>query len=489
MKFGTDGVRGVARHRTHHRVRPPPWPRRGSCPDGVERRSTRRRRWRHPRVDRMLDACARRRVPRRRRRRGVARRRAHPDGRLRGATSRCARRGRVGLAQSRITTTGSSCSRSAGSSSPTTSSSASRPSSSRSLPRGDRRSRLRCADVDGDHRRVRRPRAAAPSRVAASTGCASCSTRRTVLHRVVGPEVLRAAGADVIVIARSPGRAQHQRRMRRHGSRRTSPRRCCEHGADVGVALDGDADRLIAVDHTGSVVDGDHIIAIVAADLLAKGELRDDTVVVTVMTNLGFRLAMREAGINVVETAVGDRYVLEALAAGGYSLGGEQSRPRHLRRPCHDRRRRADRRSRCSTPSRRSGRPLAELSSAAMTSLPQVLVNVVVARRRPGRRRRARRRDRAVERSLGWRRPGPRSSERHRAARPGDGRGADARCRTGRRRRPRRASLRRQLPRLRGPVPAARDRTGSGSLCEPCAASSGSSAGRRRGPTPDGGLS
>jgi phosphoglucosamine mutase len=95
--------------------------------------------------------------------------------------------------------------------------------------------------------------------------------------------------------------------------------------AHVGVALDGDADRLIAVDERGDVVDGDHIIAVCADDLRQRGRLRDDTVVVTVMTNLGFRLAMRDAGINVVETPVGDRYVLEALAAGGYSLGGEQS--------------------------------------------------------------------------------------------------------------------------------------------------------------------
>ena len=95
--------------------------------------------------------------------------------------------------------------------------------------------------------------------------------------------------------------------------------------AHVGIALDGDADRLIAVDEQGQVVDGDHIIAICATDLRARGLLHDDTVVVTVMTNLGFRLAMEEAGITVVETPVGDRYVLEALAAGGYSLGGEQS--------------------------------------------------------------------------------------------------------------------------------------------------------------------
>ena len=198
---------------------------------------------------------------------------------------------------------------------------------------------------------------------------------------VVGPEVLRSAGADVIVVADSP-----DGRNINDGCGATVPSYVAAavlaHGADIGVALDGDADRLIAVDHTGSVVDGDHIIAIVARDLLAKGELRHDTVVVTVMTNLGFRLAMSNAGIHVVETGVGDRYVLEALAEGGYSLGGEQSG--HVIFADH-----------ATTGDgvltalalldavKRSGQPLAELSAAAMTPLPQVLVNVVVAHRAP----------------------------------------------------------------------------------------------------------
>jgi len=140
----------------------------------------------------------------------------------------------------------------------------------------------------------------------------------------VAPEVLRASGAEVIVIAAEPDGQNINA-----GCGATVPGTVAaavlQHGADVGVALDGDADRLIAVDHTGTVVDGDHIIAITATDLQAQGELSNDTVVVTVMTNLGFRLAMRDAGIEVVETAVGDRYVLQALAAGGHSLGGEQS--------------------------------------------------------------------------------------------------------------------------------------------------------------------
>jgi phosphoglucosamine mutase len=152
--------------------------------------------------------------------------------------------------------------------------------------------------------------------------------------------------------------------------------------AHVGIALDGDADRLIAVDELGDVVDGDHILAICASDLNSRGLLRDHTVVITVMTNLGFHLAMREAGIEVVQTAVGDRYVLESLASGGYSLGGEQSG--HVIFTDH-----------ATTGDgmltglvlldvmQRSGRQLSQLAAEAMTQLPQVLVNVPVAERRP----------------------------------------------------------------------------------------------------------
>jgi phosphoglucosamine mutase len=198
---------------------------------------------------------------------------------------------------------------------------------------------------------------------------------------VVGPEVLRATGADVVVVAAEP-----DGRNINDGCGATVPEFVATevraHGADVGVALDGDADRLIAVDHTGAVVDGDHIMAVVAEDLRARGLLRHDTVVVTVMTNLGFRLAMDRAGIGVVETAVGDRYVLEALARGDFSLGGEQSG--HVVFADH-----------ATTGDgvltavalldavRRSGGSLAELAKGAMTSLPQVLVNVRVASRVP----------------------------------------------------------------------------------------------------------
>jgi phosphoglucosamine mutase len=98
-----------------------------------------------------------------------------------------------------------------------------------------------------------------------------------------------------------------------------------ERGADVGFALDGDADRCLAVDHTGAPVDGDQLIALLALDLKERGQLAHDTIVVTVMSNLGLVQAMRKGGITVRQTAVGDRYVLEAMRDGGFSLGGEQS--------------------------------------------------------------------------------------------------------------------------------------------------------------------
>ena len=98
-----------------------------------------------------------------------------------------------------------------------------------------------------------------------------------------------------------------------------------QRGADVGFALDGDADRCLAVDHEGTVVDGDQILAVLALALHDAGRLVRDTVVTTVMSNLGFVQAMKAAGIGVRQTKVGDRYVLEAMNISGYSLGGEQS--------------------------------------------------------------------------------------------------------------------------------------------------------------------
>ncbi|GAA4110091.1 phosphoglucosamine mutase [Nocardioides fonticola] len=139
-----------------------------------------------------------------------------------------------------------------------------------------------------------------------------------------GPLALREAGAEVIVINASPDGLNINDRC---GSTHLDPlrRAVLEHGADAGFALDGDADRCLAVDHHGVVVDGDQILAILALGLRDAGRLTDDTLVVTVMSNLGLLQAMRRAGIAVRQTAVGDRYVLEEMGAGGFSLGGEQS--------------------------------------------------------------------------------------------------------------------------------------------------------------------
>ena len=148
-----------------------------------------------------------------------------------------------------------------------------------------------------------------------------------------------------------------------------------ERGADLGIAFDGDADRLLAVDGAGALVDGDQIIAMCALDAKGRGVLTGDAVVVTVMTNLGFRRSMADAGIEVVDTQVGDRHVLEALDRRGLSLGGEQSGHVIFREL-------ASTGDGLLTAAQlldvvaRSGRPLADLASAAMNRLPQVLVNV-----------------------------------------------------------------------------------------------------------------
>jgi phosphoglucosamine mutase len=194
----------------------------------------------------------------------------------------------------------------------------------------------------------------------------------------VAPAVCRAMGAEVTVLHDVPDGTNINR-----GSGSTHPedlqQLVASIGADLGLAYDGDADRVLAVDHTGQLVDGDHIMAICASDLHERGELANNAVVVTVMTNLGFRLAMAERAIDVVETQVGDRYVLEALEQGGYSLGGEQSGHVIFRRLA-------------STGDgiltglilmdivARTGRPLAELATI-MRRLPQVLRNVRVAHR------------------------------------------------------------------------------------------------------------
>jgi len=141
---------------------------------------------------------------------------------------------------------------------------------------------------------------------------------------VAAPELYRRAGATVHAIGCEPDGWNINDGI---GSTHLGPltRAVREQGADLGIAHDGDADRCLAVTADGEVVDGDAILAICALALHERGGLKDDTVVATVMSNLGFHHAMRDAGIAVRTTAVGDRYVLEALRAGGLSLGGEQS--------------------------------------------------------------------------------------------------------------------------------------------------------------------
>ena len=197
----------------------------------------------------------------------------------------------------------------------------------------------------------------------------------------VAPEVVQALGGDVVVINAAPNGTNINADC---GATHTAGLAAAvvADRADVGLAFDGDGDRVIAVDRDGHIVDGDRLLALGALQLRSEGALTKDTVVVTVMSNIGFHRAMREAGIDVVTTAVGDRYVLEALEAGDYAIGGEQSGHviyRHLastgdgllaglkllQRLCA------------------SGTTLAELAGAVMTTYPQVLVNVRVAKRHP----------------------------------------------------------------------------------------------------------
>ncbi|WP_156252187.1 phosphoglucosamine mutase [Pseudactinotalea terrae] len=189
----------------------------------------------------------------------------------------------------------------------------------------------------------------------------------------VGPVVLREAGAEVIVINASPdGRNINENCGSTHPEQLQAVTVASE--AHLGVAFDGDADRCLAVDHTGTLVDGDQIMGVLATALKERGALAHDTLVVTVMSNLGLLLAMREAGITTVQAGVGDRYVLEAMRAGGFSLGGEQSGHLIL----------ADHATtgdgvltalQLASRVAQTGRTLADLASA-VERLPQVLINV-----------------------------------------------------------------------------------------------------------------
>ncbi|GAB3964745.1 phosphoglucosamine mutase [Streptomyces sparsus] len=140
----------------------------------------------------------------------------------------------------------------------------------------------------------------------------------------VSPEAFARAGAEIVTIGAEPNGLNINQDC---GSTHLAGLRAAvlEHGADLGVAHDGDADRCLAVDGTGAEVDGDQILAVLALAMKEAGSLRKNTVVATVMSNLGFKLAMQREGVELLQTAVGDRYVLEELKRGGYSLGGEQS--------------------------------------------------------------------------------------------------------------------------------------------------------------------
>ncbi|MGI4893896.1 MAG: phosphoglucosamine mutase [Janthinobacterium lividum] len=189
----------------------------------------------------------------------------------------------------------------------------------------------------------------------------------------IAPRVLAEAGADVVTLFAAPDGLNINDGC---GSTHLEPLAAAvvEHGADVGIAHDGDADRCLAVDATGAFVDGDQIMAVLTLSLRDRGQLRENTLVATVMSNLGLRLAMQREGVRMIETAVGDRYVLEALGAGAWSIGGEQSG--HVVLPSHATTgdgvltavhllaRMAE-----------TGRSLAELAGV-MQRLPQVLINV-----------------------------------------------------------------------------------------------------------------
>ncbi len=140
----------------------------------------------------------------------------------------------------------------------------------------------------------------------------------------ISPRVFADAGASVTVIGNDPDGLNINQG---YGSTHLEALQdaVLSLGADFGIAHDGDADRALAIDNTGRIIDGDHIMAILAVSLQEAGKLEHNTLVTTVMSNLGLRKAMEAHGITVRETAVGDRYVLEALAESGASLGGEQS--------------------------------------------------------------------------------------------------------------------------------------------------------------------
>jgi phosphoglucosamine mutase len=187
------------------------------------------------------------------------------------------------------------------------------------------------------------------------------------------PVALSRAGAEVIAIANTPDGWNINDGV---GSTHLDYLRnaVLKNGADVGIAHDGDADRCLAIDATGAEIDGDVIMAILAKGFKAQGKLKANTIVGTVMSNLGFMHAMAESGIEVVTTAVGDRYVLEAMLQSDFNLGGEQSGHVIMR----DHANTGDgllTALQLLAEIKRSGQTLQELSRV-MVRFPQVLINV-----------------------------------------------------------------------------------------------------------------
>ena len=244
----------------------------------------------------------------------------------------------------------------------------------------------------------------------------------------VAPEVLERLGIPHLVLSNEPDGVNINAGC---GSTHLRPLQEAvkASGAALGVALDGDADRVLAVDHEGEIVDGDQLLAMFAFDLLDRGLLAGGCIVVTVMSNLGLRHALAARGIRVVETPVGDRHVSDAIEANDLQLGGEQSG--HL----------VFRRYGMTGDGiltslllfelvARTGRSLAQLAGDAMTRLPQVLRNVHVRDpAAPG--TRARHLGGGLARRVGAGRQGPSAVARvrHRGRSPGHGRSAESRSR------------------------------------------------------------
>jgi phosphoglucosamine mutase len=196
----------------------------------------------------------------------------------------------------------------------------------------------------------------------------------------VAPRALKELGAEVVLLNDQPDGENINKNC---GS--LYPEKACKRvvdfGADIGIALDGDADRAIFIDERGRIVDGDHIMAICAIDLLEVGGLKNDTLVTTVMSNMGLEKAIRSAGGKLVRTAVGDRYVVEEMLKGGYNFGGEQSG--HLVFLDHTSTGDGTMTAlQITAIMEKTGKSLSDLAGC-MQRMPQVLLNIKISKKKP----------------------------------------------------------------------------------------------------------